>query len=238
MRKTIFAIVALLMIGALAAPAFAQDEEVRLDLDFRNESLNQVLQMFRRGYGLEYTLGEGVDPDMSITTHLRGVTLDQALSSILQPNGLQAISQNGRYVIRERPEPKERDAESRDIPAQLAGGDRTPPAPERTIQDYEPRRGEADEEEGEDEEEEDRDEIMEVMYPMHLGADMASAIFGGGFVEAGGYYGGGSGGSSRGGSSFGSNRGGSSFGSNRGGSSFGSNRGGSSFGSNRGGSNW
>src|SRR6056297_3055150 len=98
-----------MMIGALATPAFSQDDEVRLDLDFNRESLNQVLQMFRRGYGLEYTLGEGVDPDMQITTHLRGVTLEQALQSIMEPNGLLAVEQNGRYVIRERPEPQERE---------------------------------------------------------------------------------------------------------------------------------
>lgn len=244
MRKTAFALVALIMIGALAVPAMAQDDEVRLDLDFRAESLNQVLQMFRRGYGLEYTLGENVDPDMQITTHLRGVTLEQALQSIMQPNGLLAVEQNGRYVIRERPEPQEREEVSRVVTPAFAGQGRTPPAPTRTVRDYEPRRGAA-EEEGEDGEEE-RDEVMEIIWPMHLGADMAAAIFGGEFIEAGGYFGGGGssggyGGSSRGGSSYGgSNRGGSSFGgSNRGGSSFGgSNRGSSNIGGSNRSSGW
>lgn len=238
MRRIAFALIALTILGALAVPAVAQDDEVRLDLDFKAESLNQVLQMFRRGYGLEYTLGEGVDPDMQITMHLRGVTLEQALQSITQATGLLAIEQNGRYVLKERPEPQERQEQTRAVSPAFAGESRTPPAPSRALRDYEPRRGAA--EEGDDEEE--RDEVMDIIYPVHLGADMAASIWGGNFIEAGGYFGGGGGssyggrgGSSYGGSSgFGSNRGGSNFGSNRGGSSFGSNRGSSNFGSNRG----
>ncbi len=238
MRKTTLTLLALIMLGAFVLPVFAQEEEVRLDLDFRGETLDQVLQLFRRGYGLEYTLGEGVDPNTSITTHLRGVTLDQALRSILEPNGLLAIEQNGRYTIRERPAPTERDPESRVVAPVFSPETRTPPAPTRQALAYEPRRGAAEDETATAE----RDEIMEIIYPMYLGADMASSIFGGGFVEAGGYYGGGSGyggsssssgyGSSGYGSSssFGSNRS-SGFGSNRS-SSFGSNRS-SSFGSNR-----
>lgn len=229
MRKTAFALIAVILLGALTVPAIAQDDEARLDLDFQAEALNQVLQMFRRGYGLEYTLGENVDGDMQITTHLRGVTLDQALRSILEPNGLRAIQQNGRYVIKQQPEPKERDVQERAVSPAFAGDGRTPPAPSRTVTDYEPRRGEA--EEGEDEEE--RDEVMEIIWPMHLGAAMGAAIFDGSIIPAGIYGGGGgsSGGSyGRGGSSFGG--GGSSFG-RSGGSSFGNNRS-SGFGGNRG----
>ncbi|HCA48170.1 MAG TPA: hypothetical protein DEP45_12710 [Armatimonadetes bacterium] len=235
MRKTTLALMALTMLGAFVLPVFAQEEEVRLDLDFRGETLDQVLQLFRRGYGLEYTLGEGVDPNTSITTHLRGVTLDQALRSILEPNGLLAVEQNGRYTVRVRPAPTERDAEARVVAPVFTTQTRTPPAPTRQAAAYEPRRGAAQDENATQE----RDEIMEIIYPMYLGADMASSIFGGGFVEAGGYYGGGSGygggSSGYGGSSYGSGG----YGSNRG-SSFGSNRnsgfGGSSssnFGSNR-----
>ncbi len=233
MRKTVLALIALMMLGAFVLPVMAQEEEVRLDLDFRGESLDQILQLFRRGYALEYTLGEGVDPNTQITTHLRGVTLDQALRSILEPNGLLAIEQNGRYVVKERPTPTERtEPASRTVTPVFTTESRTPPAPTRQARAYEPRRGAAEEEEGEEEE---RDEVMEIIYPMYLGADMASAIFGGGFVEAGGYYGGGSGGSS---SSYGgSSSNNSSFGGNRSNSSssFGSNRSNSSsnFGSNR-----
>jgi len=231
MRKTLLGLIALMMLGAFVLPVTAQEDEVRLDLDFRGESLDQVLQLFRRGYGLEYTLGEGVEPNKQITTHLRGVTLDQALRSILEPNGLLAIQQNGRYVIKERPTPTERtEPASRTVTPVFTTETRTPPAPTRQARAYEPRRGAAEEEEGEEEE---RDEVMEIIYPMYLGADMASAIFGGGFVEAGGYYGGGSGGGSN--SSYGgSNRsGGSNFGGNRSNSSFGSNNSSSNFGNNR-----
>ncbi|MBD3293637.1 MAG: hypothetical protein GF393_11990 [Armatimonadia bacterium] len=250
MRKTAFALIALMMLGALAAPAMAQDEDARISVDFNGEHLNTVLQMFKRGWGFEYTLGEGVDAEMPIYTNLRDVTLEQALSSITKPNGLLAVEQNGRYVIKERPEPQARDEQTRTVSPAFAAESRTPPAPSRAMRDYEPRRGEA--EDGEDDEEE-RDEVMDIIYPLHLGADMASSIFGGDFIEAGGYFGGGGGygggsrggyggssgyGSNRGSSGFGSNRGSSGFGSNRGGSSFGSNRGGSSFGSNRGGSSF
>ncbi len=247
MRKAAVVLAAVVLIGGLAVPAVAQDDEVRLDLDFRSESLNQVLQMFRRGYGFEYTLGEGVDPDTQITTHLRGVTLDQALQSILEPNGLLAVEQNGRYVIRERPEPQEREVQDRTVDPAFAQQGRTPPAPTRTVRDYEPRRGAADEDD-----EEERETVMEIIWPMYLGADGAAMIFGGGIIEAGGAYGagGGYGGSSGGygGSSniggrsggIGSSRGTSNFGSSGGTSNFGSSRGTSNFGSSRntGSSNW
>ncbi|MFP4248134.1 MAG: STN domain-containing protein [Armatimonadota bacterium] len=229
MRKTIVVLAALVLIGGLAAPVVAQDDEVTLDLDFRSESLNQVLQMFRRGYGLEYTLGEGVNPDTQITTHLRGVTLEQALRSILEPNGLLAVEQNGRYVIRERPEPAEREEQERTVDPAFAQEGRTPPAPTRTVRDYEPRRGAADEDD-----EEERETVMEIIWPMYLGADGAAMIFGGGIIEAGGAYGAGGGYGGTGGTSggIGSSRSGG-IGSSRGTSSFGSNSGTSNFGSSR-----
>jgi len=233
---TVFAVIAMLVAG-LALPAMAQDDEVRLDLDFNGETLGQILQMLGRGYNLEYTLGEGVDPDMRITTHLRGVTLSQALTSIMEPNGLLAVNQDGRYIIRERPEPQARDPEVITVTPQAAGGERTPPpSPTRQRPSYVPGASAADG--GEDGEDEEEDRILEIIWPRYLGADMASSIFGGSVIEAGGYYGsGGSGGGSYGrsgggygGSSYGSGGyGGSSYGS-RGGSSYGS-RGGSSFGS-------
>jgi uncharacterized membrane protein YgcG len=240
-----FAVVAIMM-AAVVAPATAQDDAVELNLDFDGESLNQVLQMFKRGYGLEYTLGEGVDPDTSITTHLRGVTVDEALQSILNPNGLIAISQNGRYVIKERPEPEARDTETRDVSAQAASGSRTTPSPTRSTGSYEPRRGGGEEGDEEEEDEEERDTVLEIIWPKHLGAAMAAMIFGGDMIEGGaGMYGGGYGGSSGsyGGSSYGSSgssfgrSGGSSFGGRSGGSSFGRS-GGSSFGSRSSGSSF
>jgi hypothetical protein len=228
MRKATVVLAAVVLIGGLAVPAVAQDDEVRLDLDFRSESLNQVLQMFRRGYGLEYTLGEGVNPDMQITTHLRGVTLEQALRSIMEPNGLLAVEQNGRYVIRERPEPGEREVQERTVDPAFAQEGRTPPAPTRTVRDYEPRRGDAADD---DDDEEERETVMEVIFPMYIGADGAAMIFGGGIIEAGGAYGagGGYGGTSGG---IGSSRSGG-IDSSRGTSSFGSNSGTSNFGSSR-----
>ena len=139
-RMVVIIAVVTMLAGLVAAPVMAQqDDEVRLDVDFNGESLSQVLQMLARGYNLEYTLGEGVDPNMSIATHLRGVTVEQALRSILEPNGLIAINQDGRYIIRERPEPQARDTEVTTVTPQVAGGERTPPpSPTRQRPSYVP----------------------------------------------------------------------------------------------------
>ncbi len=242
---TVFAVIAMLVAGSVL-PAMAQDDEVRLDLDFNGETLGQILQMLGRGYNLQYTLGEDVDPDMRITTHLRGVTLGQALTSILEPNGLLAIDQDGRYIIKQRPEPQARDTEATTVVPQAAAGTRTPPpSPTRQPRSYVPGASTA----GEDEEgtDQEADRILEIIWPRYLGADMASSIFGGSVIEPGGYYGGGSGGSGGyggyGGSSYGGGRGGyggSSYGGGRGGyggSSYGRSSGGrsSSFGRSSGG---
>lgn len=236
--RIVVTICAAFMLVALLAPAgLAQDEEPRLNLQFQGETLGQILQLLSRGYGLQYTLGEGVDANMSITTSLIGVTVDQALRSMLEPNGLIAVNQDGRYIIRERPQPTEREGGPTTVTPVAATGTRpTPPAPTRATT-YTPGAsttpagggGQTDEEE---------EQILEVIWPKYIGAAMASAIFGGGMIDAGaaiggvgGGYGGGSsryGGSSYGGSSFGRS-GGSSFGS----SSFGRSSGGSSFGSSR-----
>lgn len=243
MRKTALALAALIILSALAVPAMAQDdEEPRITVDFgEGATLNSVLQMFKRAWGFEYTLGENVDPNMPIYTHLRNVNLDQALTSITQPNGLIAIEQNGRYVIKERPAPTEREEQTREVVPVYAAEGRTPPQPTRQVRDYEPRRGAAQEDEDDDEEEE-RDVVMDIIWPMHLGADMGAMLFGGDFIEAGGYFGGGSGGSSGYGSSssyggssssnFGRSNRSSSFGSSNRSSSFGSSNRSSSFGSN------
>ena len=80
MRRVLMATMGLVMLSFVVVPAIAQEEEEpRVTVDFNGETLNQVLQMFKRVYGLEYTIGEGVDPEMRITTYLREVTVEQAL---------------------------------------------------------------------------------------------------------------------------------------------------------------
>lgn len=232
------------MLVALLAPAgLAQDEEPRLNLQFQGENLGQILQLLSRGYGLQYTLGEGVDANMSITTSLIGVTVDQALRSMLEPNGLIAVNQDGRYIIRERPQPTEREGGPTTVTPVAATGTRpTPPAPTRATT-YTPGAGTAPAG-GRGETDEEEEQILEVIWPKYIGAAMASAIFGGGMIDAGaaiggmgGGYGGGSsryGGSSYGGSSYGGSSFGRSGGSSFGGSSFGRSSRGSSLGSSRG----
>jgi hypothetical protein len=56
---------------------------------------------------------------------------------------------------------------------------------------YEPRRG-AVEQGGEASENEEREEIMKLFYADFFAVDVLSEVFGGGVVEAGGYYGSGS----------------------------------------------
>lgn len=181
-RAAIAIAIGVAMLATFAPATMAQEEQQRITVDFTGESLNQVLQMFKRAYGLEYTLGEGVDANMRIDTYLRDVTLEQALQIILPPNGLVAIEQNGRYVIRERPQPQAREEqERREFTPQAAGARTPPPAPTRSPGAYEPRRGVAADDDADEEEE--RDEVMEVIFPNYMGAAGAAMIFGGGVIE-------------------------------------------------------
>lgn len=195
---------ALLVAAVPMMPAVAQGNETRLDVDFNGESLGQVLQMLKRGYDLEYVLGEGVDPNMQITTHLRGVTLEEALKTILEPNGLIAVNQNGRWMINKRAVPTERTTTTT-TPLPTLGGVRTPPPsptrPTTTSTGAAPAAGSST---TEDEEEE---KILDIIWPRHLGAEQAAMIFGGSIIPnmssmggGGGYggYGGGYGGYSGG----------------------------------------
>lgn len=223
--------VTLTLLIVLASAGMAQDEEPRLNLQFQNETLGQVLQLLARGYGLEYTLGEGVDPNTRITASLVGVTVDQALRIMLEPNGLIAVNQDGRYIIRQRPQPTERETGPTTVSPVAATGTRpTPPAPTRAAP-YTPGAGVAasgSQKEGEEEEEE---RIFELIWPKYLGAAMASLIFGGDVIYPDEAIDGGGGGYGGGDSSYNSGGyGGSSRGSRGRDSSWG--------GSNRGSSDW
>ncbi len=219
-------VTALVALGAGTA-VWAQDEEARLDVDFNGESLSQVLQMLKRGYDLEYVLGEGVDPEIRINTSLRGVTLDEALKIIMGANGLIAVNQNGRYQISKRAVPTARVDTGAVVLPSLGGVRTPPPSPTRPVTASATAPADA----AADEEDEEEEQILDIIWPRYLGADMASMIFGGDVMENEGLYGGsgssgGYGGSSGGYGSSGSSGGYGSSGSNRGGSS--SSRGGSS----------
>ncbi len=187
-------VTALVALGAGTA-VWAQDEEATLDVDFNGESLSQVLQMLKRGYDLEYVLGEGVDPEIRINTSLRGVTLDEALKIIMGANGLIAVNQNGRYQISKRAVPTAR-VDTGVVLLPSLGGVRTPPpSPTRPVTSSATAPADA----GDDEEDEEPEQILDIIWPRYLGADMASMIFGGDVMENTGFYGGNS--SSSGGSS-------------------------------------
>lgn len=237
-RTVALMVAALLVLGLVAAPAMAQDEEPRITATFQGETLGQVLQLLSRGYGLQYTLAQGVDPNTQVYASVVELTPEQALMSVLEPLDLMAVPQNGSFVIRERPQPAEREARDTALMPQVAAGVREAPRPERQVGNYVPGATQTGDDEGDGE----RVEVLELIFPKYLGADMAAAIFGGEVVEAGGYYGGGQYGQSGGyggrggyGGSYGGRGGyGGSYGSRGGyGSSYGS-RGGygsSSFGS-------
>ena len=119
----------LMLVCAATAPSAAQDEQPRISVDFQNEPLGQVLQMLKRGWGLEYTVGQDVDTELPITAHLRDMALGEALKTILEPNGLMPVDQNGRYVIKVRPTPTARDTEA--VPVTPTAGAGARPAPTR-----------------------------------------------------------------------------------------------------------
>ncbi len=185
-RTVALMVAALLVLGLVAAPAMAQDEEARITATFQGETLGQVLQLLSRGYGLQYTLAQGVDPDTQVYASVVELTPQQALMSVLEPLDLMAVPQNGSFVIRERPQPAQREARDTAIMPQVAGGAREAPRPERQVGNYVPGATQAADDEGDEE----RVEVLELIFPKYLGADMAAAIFGGEVVEAGGYYGG------------------------------------------------
>jgi hypothetical protein len=218
-------VTALVALGAGTA-VWAQDEEARLDVDFNGESLSQVLQMLKRGYDLEYVLGEGVDPEIRINTSLRGVTLDEALKIIMGANGLIAVNQNGRYQISKRAVPTARVDTGAVVLPSLGGVRTPPPSPTRPVTASATAPADA----AADEEDEEPEQILDIIWPRYLGADMASMIFGGDVMENEGLYGGS--GSSGG---YGGSSGGSSYGNS--GSSYGSSSGSNYGGSNRSSSN-
>lgn len=227
--------VALVLVMAPTTCMAQADEQKLLTIDFDGESLSQILQLFKRGYDLEYVLGEGVDPELSIRTHLRDVTLADALKIITEANGLVAVNQNGRWMINKRAVPTERETTGA-APLPALGGVRTPPpSPTRPTTTT---TGAAPAAAADGEEDEEPEQILDIIWPRYLGAEGAAMIFGGSIIPnmssmgGGGGYGGGYGSSGYGSSSYGSGGyGSSSYGSRGGSSSYGS----SSYGS-RGGS--
>ncbi len=247
MRTVMIGISAVAMLGLVfvaTGTGVAQEEAPRISVDYQNEPLGQVLQMMKRGWNLQYTLGEGVDSELPITAHLRDMALDEALKTILEPNGLMGIEQNGRYIIKQRPTPAARETETQPVLPSTGSVRTPPPSPTRATPAGTAARGEA----SGDEEDEEEATVLDIIWPKYLDAGEAAMIFGGdvwggGYGQQGGYgssggYGGygssggyGGYGSSGGYGGYGSSGGygGSSFG--RGGSSFGgSSFGGSSFG--------
>lgn len=185
--------IAVLAVWSVLGPlASAQNGAPRLDVEFQNEPMGEVLELLARGYGLQYALDEGVNPELPITASLIGVTVEQALRILLEPNGLTAIDEDGRYVISEHTLPTEHlDDRATVTPVAAAGARPTPPPPVR------PRAyasgPSATAVAGEDGGDEEEDTILEVIWPRYIGAGMASAIFGGGMIDAGAALGGGSG---------------------------------------------
>jgi hypothetical protein len=176
------------MLALLAVTALAQGEPPRLNTHFQGETLQQVLELLSGTYGMECMLGEGVDPQLPITVTLAGVTPQQALTSILWAHQLVAVEEDGRYTIIQRPEQPERGGQSRSLTTIPVGSSSRTHYTPYANRSYVPKPGVVPDEPDTGQE---RDELMQVMWPELVGADLVSAIFGGGFVEAGGFYGGG-----------------------------------------------
>lgn len=186
----------------LSAAAAAEEAEPRLNLQLQAEPLSQVLELLARSYGLQYTLHEAVDPNLPITSSLVGVTVDQALRVVLAGSGLVAVEQDGQYAIHRAPSAPERPTDLTSAVPMAVSTRPAPPPPVRP-RAYAPGAAAAPSAgEAQDEEEE---QLFQIMWPRYIGAGLASAIFGGGMIDAGAALGGGSG-------SYGGGYGGSSYG--------------------------
>ncbi|MGI5817311.1 MAG: hypothetical protein ACOX9R_04360 [Armatimonadota bacterium] len=188
MRRRMTSTLVVLLV-TLSVAGWAQQDEARITVDFRGETLGQAMGMFARGYGLEYSLGQNVDAQTPVFATLVDVPLSNALTVILRSAGLTAVEQTGRWLITQQPQPMERPATQ--IRSLLATDSSRQPPLARTVAAYEPRRG-AVEQGGEASENEEREEIMKLFYADFFAVDVLSEVFGGGVVEAGGYYGSGS----------------------------------------------
>ncbi|MGC9317018.1 MAG: hypothetical protein ACP5KN_03150 [Armatimonadota bacterium] len=184
MKRCAVAGIVILMLGTLLAPAAAQNEPPRIDAHFNGESLGQVLQMLSEAYGLQYTLGRDVNPYSPVYLSLSDVTPQQLLSAVVEASGLVATNRDGRYMIRERTDGRRADVRGAEIVPRPVGVE-TPSPPARPAPDAGAQRTQA--EDGRDAEGE-REEILELIWPKYLSADVAAAIFGGTVIPAGGLY--------------------------------------------------
>jgi len=163
----------------------------RISADFNGEPVGQVFETLQEEYGLTYAFAEGVASNVTVVAHLRGLTLDQAVETILTPIGLTAKNANGQYLIQERPAST---AQGSRHPL-LATNARTqaPPRPTRWV----PQAGVPGESQGDDNGEQET--ILDIIWPKYLSAADAAMIFGGSTAGRGYGYAGASGGRSAGG---------------------------------------
>ncbi len=231
--RIVAALITVLACLLMAGAALAQGEQ-KINVQYAGTELGKVLETFKRfDPAFAYTLPPGYE-SKAITAGLVDVTIEEALTIVLDQVGLRFFKDNNLYSIREK---TERGGGRVDRPITTAYG--TPVITTRPTQPTAQAGGAAastatgEKKEGEDERANLPIRMIKVRF-----ADPAllSDIFGGDIIEGG--YGGGSGGgygSSSGGYSSGS--GGYSSGSSRGGSSRGgssrSNDGGSSSRSSR-----
>ena len=219
--RIVLALIAVFACLLMAGAALAQGEQ-KINVQYAGTELGKVLETFKRfDPSFAYTLPPGYE-NKAITAGLVDVTIEEALTIVLDQVGLRFFKDNNLYSIREK---AERDGGRVGRPITTAYG--TPVITTRPTQPTAQAGGAASTATGEKKEGEDERKNLPIRMIKVRFADPAllSDIFGGDIIEGG--YGGTSGGSS--GSSYSSNSGGSSRGgSSRGGSSSSSRSSGSS----------
>lgn len=76
--------------------------ERRLNMHVRSMPLGDVLRMVSRASGINLIVSPEVDEELEIDAELKDMSALEALEAILAPHGLEAVRQDGSYLVRKR----------------------------------------------------------------------------------------------------------------------------------------
>ncbi len=86
---------------------YAQEESRRISMDFQEAALKDVLKVFSQQAGLNFVAAKEIE-DKKVTLYLDGVTVDDALTSILAANNLtyEQKPDSSVFIVKESTKPK------------------------------------------------------------------------------------------------------------------------------------
>ena len=93
-------VVVLTMVAGLAGIGYAQQDEGRFSVQWKDAAVADVLSALQRQFGIQYALSSELG-SRRVTLGLTEVTPDQALQRILSAANLTAVNENGVWHIRE-----------------------------------------------------------------------------------------------------------------------------------------